>query len=141
MDEWIAANGAQPRVFAGMLSIFAALALIIAALGVFSVLAHAVAQGTGEIGLRMALGARAERLVAQFLREGLTLSGLGIALGMIAALAAGSLLESLLFDVTTRDVTSYAFVAGALLIVSAIACAIPARRAVSVDPVTVLRGE
>jgi putative ABC transport system permease protein len=141
MDEWIAANGAQPRLNADLLSIFALLALVIAALGVYSVLAHAVAQRTSEIGLRMALGARAERLLAQFLREGLALSGLGIALGLLAAMAGGSLLESLLFEVGTRDIASYVFVAIALLVVSAIACVIPARRAVTVDPVTVLRGE
>jgi putative ABC transport system permease protein len=141
MDEWIANNGAQPRLNAGLLAIFAGLALVIAALGVYGVLAHGVGQRTGEIGLRMALGARGERVVAQLLREGLGLAAFGIALGLVIALASGSVLEGLVFGVTTRDVTTYAIVAVLLGAVAAVACAIPASRAARVDPVVALRGE
>jgi putative ABC transport system permease protein len=141
MNEWIANSGAQPRLNAGLLTIFAALALVIAALGVYGVLAHAVGQRTGEIGVRMALGAARENVIAQFLREGLTLAGIGIAIGLVAALASGSVLAGMLFGVTTHDPGTYVIVALALTIVSAVACAIPARRAARVDPVVALRGE
>jgi len=141
MDEWVANSGAQPRLNAGLLGIFSALALVIAALGVYGVLAHSVGQRSGEIGLRMALGAQGPRLVGQFLREGLGLAGLGIALGLFAALASSSVLEGLVFGITTRDAATYAVVAICLAVISGIACAIPARRAALVDPVVALRGE
>ena len=141
MDEWIATSGAQPRLNAGLLSIFAALALLIAAVGVYGVLAHAVGQRRGEIGVRLALGADRERVTAQFLREGLGAAGLGIALGLLAALASGSILEGLVFGVTTRDAMTYAAVAVLLGLVAAAACVVPARRASRVDPVVALRGE
>ncbi|HSC09545.1 MAG TPA: ABC transporter permease [Rhodanobacteraceae bacterium] len=141
MDEWVANSGAQPRLNAGLLGIFSALALVIAALGVYGVLAHSVGQRSGEIGLRMALGAQGPRLVGQFLREGLGLAGLGIALGLFAALAASSALEGLVFGITTRDAATYVVVAICLAVISGVACAIPARRAALVDPVVALRGE
>jgi putative ABC transport system permease protein len=141
MDEWIANSGAQPRLNASLLSIFALLALVIAALGVYGVLAHAVGQRTGEIGVRMALGAERGSVVVQFLREGLGLAGLGIVLGLLAALASSPVIESLVFGITARDGPTYATVAIALLAVAAAACAIPARRASRVDPVVALRGE
>jgi ABC-type antimicrobial peptide transport system permease subunit len=89
----------------------------------------------------MALGAPRERVVAQFLREGLGLAVLGIACGLLVALAAGPALEGMLFGVTTRDAATFIVVAIALLAVAAIACAIPARRAAQVDPIIALRGE
>jgi len=141
MDEWIANSGAQPRLSAGLLSLFAGLALLIAALGVYGVLAHAIGQRRGEIGVRMALGAPRERVVAQFLREGLGLAVLGIACGLLVALAAGPALEGMLFGVSTRDAATFIVVAIALVAVAAIACAIPARRAAQVDPIIALRGE
>jgi len=141
MDEWIANSGAQPRLNASLLAIFAALALVIAALGVYGVLAHSVGQRTGEIGVRMALGAGSATVVGQFLREGLGLAGFGIVLGLLGALASGPVLEGLLFGVTTRDAATYLLVGVALAIISAVACAIPARRAARVDPVVALRGE
>src|SRR5262249_9796626 len=82
MDEWVANSGAQPRLNAGLLSIFAGLALVIAALGVYGVLAHAVGQRTGEIGVRMALGADRERVIVPFLREGLSADRLRLELGL-----------------------------------------------------------
>ncbi|HEX3123166.1 MAG TPA: FtsX-like permease family protein, partial [Rhodanobacteraceae bacterium] len=141
MDEWVALSGAQPRLNAGLLAIFAALAVVIAAVGVYGVLAHAVGQRSGEIGVRMALGAAGSRVVGQFLREGFGLAGLGIAIGMFAALASSSVLEGLVFGITTRDAATYIVVAIALAIISAVACAIPARRAARVDPAVALRGE
>ena len=141
MDEWVANSGAQPRLNAGLLGIFSALALVIAALGVYGLLAHAVGQRTAEIGLRMALGAQSPRLIGQFMREGLGLAGLGIAIGLLVALASSSALDSLVFGITTRDAATYVLVAICLAAVSGVACAIPARRAAQVDPVVALRGE
>src|SRR5262249_8781395 len=141
MDEWVANSGAQPRLNAGLLSIFAGLALVIAALGVYGVLAHAVGQRTGEIGVRMALGAGPGNVIGQVLRAGFSLATRGLLIGLLGALAAGPVLEGLVFGVTVRDAATYVIVALALALISAVACAIPARRAARVDPVVALRGE
>lgn len=141
MDEWIAASSAQPRLNAGMLSIFAALALVIAGVGVYGVLAHAVGQRRREIGVRMALGAGRARVLGQVVGEGLCIAVIGTAIGELAAFASGSVLEGLVFGVTTSDPTTYLVVAPMLALVAACACVVPARRAAHVDPITALRGE
>jgi predicted permease len=139
MAFWIAASGAQPRLDAGLLTSFAVLALVIAALGIYGVLAHAVAQRSGEIGVRMALGALQSRVVREFVREGMTMAGIGIALGLAAALAAGRLLNDLVFGISAHDAPTMGAVAALLVAVTAVACFVPARRAARVDPAISLR--
>jgi ABC-type antimicrobial peptide transport system permease subunit len=124
-----------------LLSALSALALVIAALGIYGVLAHSVGQRGGEIGLRMALGAQRTRVIGQFLREGMALGATGIALGLVIALAVGSVLEGLVFGISTRDASTMALVAVLLGAVTFVACAIPARRAARVDPAISLRNE
>ncbi|HEV7671776.1 MAG TPA: ABC transporter permease [Thermoanaerobaculia bacterium] len=139
MTSWVAASGAQPRLDAGLLAVFSALALVIATLGIYGVLAHSVAQRTGEIGLRMALGAPRGRVVRELLREGMIIGGIGIALGLAGALAAGPVLKGLVFGVTTYDVATMALVSVLLAAVTLVACFVPARRAARVDPAISLR--
>jgi putative ABC transport system permease protein len=139
MSFWVRANNAQPRLNAGLLAGFAGLALVIAAIGIYGVLAHSVSQRTSEIGLRMALGASRGRVVGLFLREGLTIGAIGIALGLGAALAAGRLLSGLVFGVTAHDGATFTVVALGLGTVTALACFLPARRAAEVDPAVSLR--
>jgi predicted permease len=118
---------------------FAALALLMAAIGVFGVTAYSVSQRTHELGVRMALGAKPSSVLALVLRQEMGACLAGIAAGTIGALLLASLLESLLFGVTARDAATVSTAAFVLLGVTAIACLIPARRATRVDPVTALR--
>jgi putative ABC transport system permease protein len=118
---------------------FAALALLIAAIGVFGVTAYSVSQRTHELGIRMALGAKPSGVLALVLRQEMTACLIGIAAGIAGALFLGSLLETLLYGVTARDTATVAAAALVLLVVTAVACVIPARRATRVDPVTALR--
>jgi len=141
MNDWVANSGAQPRLNATLLSAFSALALLIAALGIYGVLAHSVGQRRGEIGLRMALGAPAANVMRLFVGEGMRISVVGILLGVAAALAAGPVMQSLVFGISAYDPFTVATVALLLTTVALSACAIPARRAAAVDPVVALRGE
>jgi len=120
---------------------FAALALVIAAIGVFGVTAYSVSQRTHELGVRMALGAKPAHVLALVLRQEMTACILGIGAGIIGAMLLASLLESLLFGVTARDAVTVSVAATVLLAVTMIACLIPAHRATRVDPVTALRLE
>jgi predicted permease len=134
-----------PRMGAGLLGVFGALALLLAAVGIYGVMAQTVAQRTPEIGVRMALGARPGDVLGLVLRRGMALAGIGIAAGLaaggfISALAAQQLGE-LLFGVRPFDPVTFAAVALLLGAVAAAACVIPARRAMRVDPVVALRYE
>jgi predicted permease len=120
---------------------FAVLALVLAAVGLYGVLSYAVAQGTSEIGLRMALGAEQRTVVASVVRTALGTSALGIALGLVLAFASTRTIASFLYGVSPTDATTALAVAGVLLVVTAVAAFIPALRAASVDPVTALRAE
>jgi ABC-type antimicrobial peptide transport system permease subunit len=122
-----------------MLGAFAATALLIAAIGTYSVLAYSVSRRTSEIGLRMAIGARPASVVQLILREGMTLAAAGIGAGVLAALALGRALESLVFGVSVWDPATYAAVCAALAAVALVACLLPARRASRVDPIVALR--
>jgi putative ABC transport system permease protein len=141
MEEVIASSMAQPRFRTTLLSLFGAAALLLAAIGIYGVLAYTVAQQTREIGIRMALGAHPARVLRLVLGRGLRLAGAGTAIGVLAALLLTQLLSSLLFDVSATDPLTFAAVAVLLLGVALLACYVPARRAMRVDPMVALRYE
>jgi putative ABC transport system permease protein len=139
MDEWVAASAAQPRLNAMLIGLFAGAALLLAAVGIYGVIAYSVTQRTREIGLRIALGAPRKTVLALIVREGMTVGAAGIATGVAAGLMLGRVLAALVFGVDVRDPRTYAAVAIALSLVALAASAIPARRAASVDPMIALR--
>ncbi len=141
MVEVIGSSFAQPRFRTALLSLFGAAALLLAAIGIYGVLAYTVAQQTREIGIRMALGANPRRVLRLVLARGLRLAGAGTVVGVLAALVLTQLLNSLLFDVSATDPLTFAAVAGLLLAVALLACYVPARRAMRVDPMVALRYE
>ena len=108
MDEWVSNNAAQPRLNAILLGVFAAVAMLIAAIGIYGVLAYSVNQRTREIGLRMALGAPRGQVLRLIVREGMTVGAIGIGVGIAGALALSRVLASLVFDVPVRDPLTYA---------------------------------
>jgi putative ABC transport system permease protein len=140
-DEWVSANAAQPRLNASLLGIFSTLALVIAAVGVYGILAYSVTQRTREIGLRMALGASRGGVLKLVVQEGMTVGLAGIAAGIAGALALGRTMASLVFGVRVYDPATFATVAVALAVVALAACAVPAARAARVDPQVALRGD
>ncbi len=129
------------RLGATVFSLFGLLALIVAALGLYSVLAFNVAQRTHEIGVRTALGATSTTIVTEILRQSLGLAAIGIALGLIVALAAAGAVAPLLYDVSPRDPLVLVTVTLTLLLVAALAGIVPASRAARIDPITALRVE
>jgi putative ABC transport system permease protein len=129
------------RSQAVLLGAFAGLALAMACIGLYGVLAFLVSQRTQEIGVRIALGARQLDILAVVVGRGLALAVAGVAIGLIAAVALMRLLESLLFGVSARDPLTFVSVAVILLLVASVACFIPARRAMRIDPITALRYE
>ena len=139
MDEWLTTSAAQPRLNAVLLIIFAGVAMLIAAIGIYSVLAYSVNQRTREIGLRMALGAPRGQVLKMVVREGMTVGAVGVVSGVIAALAISRVLSSLVFGVEVRDPLTYTGVAIGLAMIAFIACVIPALKASRVDPIVALR--
>jgi predicted permease len=130
---------ARPRFLTLLLSVFAALALALAAVGTYGVLSYLVTQRTQEIGIRMALGADRTRILWLVMTRGLLLAVAGLALGLAGAAAATRVLKSLLFNVTPTDPSTLAIVGIVMLIVAAVACFVPAWRATRVDPLVVMR--
>ena len=124
-----------------MLAIAGAMALLLGVVGIYGVIAYAVSQRTREIGIRMALGAEHGGLQRMFVRDGLTLAGIGCAIGLTAAAGLTSLMSSLLFGVKALDPMTYALVCGFLIAAAAIASYLPARKASNVDPIEALRAE
>jgi putative ABC transport system permease protein len=139
MDEWVSNSAAQPRLSALLVGVFATMAVLIAAIGIYGVLAYSVNQRTREIGLRMALGARRDRVIRSIVREGMTLAAVGIGAGLGGALALGRVVGTLVYGLDTRDPLTFTAVAGTLAIVSLAACGLPASRAARVDPIVALR--
>jgi putative ABC transport system permease protein len=132
---------APQRLNLVLLSSFAFIALLLAAVGIYGVMAQAVTQRTQEIGIRMALGAQVKDVVALVLRNGMALALIGVAIGLVGAFWLTRLMSKLLFSVTPTDGATFAIVAGILLVVALLACYIPARRAAKVDPLVALRYE
>jgi putative ABC transport system permease protein len=141
MEQVMDASVATPRSIAWLLSAFAASALMLAAIGVFGVMSHAVSQRTREIGVRMAIGASPSRMLGSILGEGLAQVGLGLVVGAILSILTARLLSGLLFGVTALSPAPYFVVVALLGVVSLIACLVPARRAMRVDPATALRAD
>ena len=139
MTDLIASGAAQPRLNATLLGVFAAMALLVSAIGTYGVLAYSVSQRTKELGLRIALGADRKGLLALVVGEGMTIGFAGIVAGVLAAAAMGRLLSSLVFDVSVWDPVTYLGVAATLGLVALISCVIPALRASRIDPMEALR--
>jgi putative ABC transport system permease protein len=141
MDELIAGSLAQQRFNMLLLGLFAALALILAAVGIYGAMAYAVNQRTHEIGIRTALGAQRRDVLRLVMRDGAKIVLFGIASGIAGALALTRLMASLLFEVKPTDPATFVGVAFLLALVALAACYIPARRAMRVDPMAALRYE
>jgi len=141
MNQMIAESVAAPRFYATLVAIFAALALALAAVGIYGVFSYAVAQRTQEIGVRLALGAARRQIFGLVLGESLTLAAMGLALGMAGALVVGRALRTLLYGVGAADAATFAATVVALITVVFVASYVPARRAMRVDPTSALRAE
>jgi putative ABC transport system permease protein len=129
------------RFPATLIGIFAGLALLLSAIGIYGVVSYSVSQQTHHIGVRMALGASGADILKLVLKQGFIIALAGIAVGSIGAFALMRLLQSFLFEIRANDVSTYGFVAGALLLIAMFACYLPARRATRVDPLVALRYE
>ena len=141
METVFSNSVSSPRFQAILLLVFAALAIALAMIGIYGVVSYSVSQRINEIGIRVALGARSSDVFRLVLREAIALSAIALAIGLLASLALGRVLQSLLFEVTPTDPATLASVAAVVLAVSILAAAIPARRATRVDPLTALRYE
>jgi putative ABC transport system permease protein len=139
MTDVLSTNVAEPRFRTWLLVLFAAMALVLAATGIFGVIAYSVSRRTQEIGIRIALGASRGAISQMVLRETMMLTLAGLAIGVPCALAASHLVGHLLFGVSARDPITFGLVALILGAVAAVAGYIPARRAMRVDPMVALR--
>jgi ABC-type antimicrobial peptide transport system permease subunit len=141
MNELLSNSVAQRRFPMLLLGVFAAVALVIAAVGIYGVISYAVSQRTQEIGIRMALGAQMGDVLRMVVWRGMSLTLIGGALGVAASLALTRVMKNLLFEVSATDPVTYVFVALLMVVVALIAIYIPARRATKVDPLQALRQE
>jgi putative ABC transport system permease protein len=141
LDALVAERSAQRRLAAQLITVFAAIALLLAAVGIYGVMSYAVAQRTQEIGIRMALGAGEEGIVQMVLKNGVALALVGVAIGLALALGLARLIASMLFQTSAADPPTFSVVPLLLLAVALFACWLPARRAARVDPMVALRYE
>jgi len=141
LEKIVAASYAETTFYATLLAAFAGLALALASIGIYGVLAYAVERRTREIGVRIALGAQRKDVLVLVISQGLRLALAGVALGLVAALAVTRFVASLLHGVTPTDPATFVGVSLLLLLVAGLACWLPARRATKLDPMTVLRHE
>jgi ABC-type antimicrobial peptide transport system permease subunit len=139
MDDVVTDAVAQPRFLTTLLSVFAGLAMLLAAVGTYGILSYLVAERKQEIGIRMALGADRSGILGLVMGRGLVLCGIGLVIGLAGSLALTRVMSSLLYNVTPTDPVTLATVAGVMIGVAAAACFVPAWRATRVDPLTVLR--
>jgi predicted permease len=141
MDQEVASSVAAPKFNTFLLGIFSLAALFLAAIGIYGVLAYTVAQQSHEIGIRMALGAQQRDVMRLILVQGARLALVGVAIGLLAAFGLTRLMASLLYGISASDPLTFALVAAVLFAVALLACYIPARRAMEVDPMEALRHE
>ncbi|HMJ05204.1 MAG TPA: ADOP family duplicated permease, partial [Chthoniobacterales bacterium] len=141
MEQWVAKSLAQARFSSFLLAVFAGLALLLAAVGIYGVMSHAVNQRTSEIGVRLALGAEARDILRMIVIDGARLAGLGLAIGALSALALSRALTSLLFGIGVWDPTTFLGIAGLIAAVAFLASWLPARRASRVNPIEALRAQ
>ncbi len=139
MDEILARNRWPQRVFGTMFLVFAVIAIVLAAVGLYSVTAYSVSQRTQEIGIRMALGAEGQQVRWLILRRGMIQLAVGLTLGLAGALGAGRLLQGMLVGTGPADVVTLVSISLVLVTVAVMACFWPARRATRLDPVKALR--
>jgi putative ABC transport system permease protein len=124
-----------------LLTIFGAIALLLAAIGIYGLMSYSVAQSTHDIGVRVALGADRRDILSLVVARGMKLAGVGLVIGVAGAFAASRLLAQLLFGVKPTDPLTYALVTAALALIAFLACYVPARRAMRVEPMIALRAE
>jgi putative ABC transport system permease protein len=141
MEAVIAHALGQPRFILLLLNVFAAVALLLAAVGIYGVMAYSVTRRTREIGIRIALGAGASRVAALVVGQGLLLTVFGVVIGLVVAFATTRLMGALLYGVTATDPVTFLLIPPILLGVALLACYLPARRATRIDPMTALRAE
>lgn len=141
MDEVLGEESAPRELSMTLLVVFAGLALLLAAIGIYGVLAYFVAQSTPEIGIRLAMGAQAGDVMSLVLRRGMTLTLLGVGIGLIGSFLLTRLMSTLLYGVSASDPTTFGVIAFLLTAVALLACYIPARRATKIDPMIALRSE
>jgi ABC-type antimicrobial peptide transport system permease subunit len=141
MSERMRGSMARQRFATTMLGVFAAFALVLAIVGVYGVMSHLVAQGSHDIGIRMALGADRSGILLMVLRQGMELAGAGVVAGLLGAVALTRVMASLLFGVSTTDVLTFSMVPVILIATAMLATYVPALRATRVDPTVALREE
>ena len=141
MEQLVASSLTRQRFFAAVMGLFAAIAMLLSAGGLYGVLAYAVGQRTREFGVRSALGARSRDILAMVLGQGLRVTGIGIVIGVAGAMALTKYLEGMLYGVTPLDAATYTVVVAIFVLVAVIACYLPARRATKIDPMVALRND
>ena len=141
MEELVAGSIAVPRFVLVIFCIFAGVALLLAMIGVYGVMAYSVSQRTREIGIRIALGASARSVLLMVVKQGVVWACLGVVLGLVVSISAGRVLKSMLYDTSSTDFLTFATAAVCLAGVALLACYVPARRAMKVDPAAALRCE
>jgi len=141
MDQIMSGMAGDARFRTLLLGVFAAVALLLSAIGIYGVIAYSVAQRTREIGIRIALGAQGRNVLGLVIGQGMKLALIGVCVGIAGALALTRVLSSLLFNVSATDPLTFVGVSALLALVALLACYVPARRAMKVDPMVALRCE
>jgi ABC-type antimicrobial peptide transport system permease subunit len=141
MEQIVLRSIASKRFSMTLLAVFAGLALLLASIGIYGVLSYLVGQRTQEIGVRMALGAGRWQVLGMVLADGARMAFCGIGIGVLAALGLTRLMSGMLFGVKPTDMLTFVLVSLTLCVIATLACYVPARRAMKIDPMTALRNE